>query len=143
MSQTTKQTMALSTSERLQQWHRVVNEKDFKLLFTLLAENVEFHSPTVWQPKQGRQVTAFILKTVIGLFEGFTYHRQFIDNDSVALEFSAKVGDKHIKGIDLIRWNEQGQISHFEVMIRPLNGLQILLEQMTTQLQQAGFVAKE
>ena len=47
--------------------------------------------------------------------------------------------DKKIKGIDLIRWNEQGQICHFEVMIRPLNGLEVLLEQMTKAMQQAGF----
>ena len=125
--------------EQLQQWHQAVGNKDFKLLFGLLADDVEFHSPTVWQPKQGKQVTAFILKTVIGIFEDFTYHRQFINEDSVALEFSAMVGDKKIKGIDLIRWNEQGQICHFEVMIRPLNGLEVLLEQMTKAMQQAGF----
>jgi hypothetical protein len=131
------------TTERLQQWHRVVSDKDFALLMNILADDVEFHSPTVWQPKQGKQITTYILKTVIGIFEDFTYHRQFVDGNSVALEFSAKIGDKNIKGMDLIRWNEQGQIDHFEVLIRPLNGLQVLLELMTAELQKAGFVAKE
>ena len=131
-----------SIAELLQQWHKVVDEKDFELLFGLLAEDVEFHSPTVWQPKQGRQVTAFILKTVIGIFQDFRYHREFIEGDSVALEFSAKVDGKDIKGIDLIRFNDEGQICHFEVMIRPINGLQILLEQMTAALQQAGLLGK-
>ncbi len=143
MSQTMSQATPQATAEQLKQWHQVVSNKDFKLLNSILAENVEFHSPTVWQPKQGRQITAYILKTVIGIFEDFSYHREFIDGDSVALEFSAKVGDKQIKGVDLIRWNEQGQIEHFEVLIRPLNGLQAMLELMTAELQKAGFVGKD
>ena len=146
MSQETEQimetTIDTSITEQLQQWHKVVSDKDFNLLQGILADDVEFHSPTVWQPKQGKQVTAYILKTVIGIFEEFTYHRQFINGDSVALEFSAMVGDKKIKGMDLIHWNEQGQIDHFEVLVRPLNGLQLLLELMSTELQKAGFVAK-
>ena len=142
MSQASEQTPE-QIAERLQQWHNVVSHKDFALLMNILAEDVEFHSPTLWQPKQGKQVTAYILKTVIGIFTDFSYHRQFMNGDSVALEFSAKVGDKNIKGIDLIRWNEQGQICHFEVMIRPLNGLQTLLERMTAELQKAGFVGKD
>ena len=142
--QATKQvTMQEIMKDRLKQWHQVVNEKDFKLLHSILADNVEFHSPTVWQPKQGKQITAYILKTVIGIFEDFSYHRQFINDDSVALEFSAKVGDKKIKGVDLIHWNEQGEIDHFEVLIRPLNGLQLMLELMTAKLQKAGYVNKE
>jgi len=147
MSQTTKNRANKSTeavmATRLQQWHHVVSDKDFKLLQDILADDVEFHSPTVWQPKQGKQITAYILKTVIGIFENFTYHRQFINNDSVALEFSATVGDKKIKGIDLIHWNENGKIDHFEVLIRPLNGLTLMLELMTAELQKAGFVGKE
>ncbi len=144
MSQVTEQRVEeVSMTERLKQWHQVVSDKDFKLLNEILADDVEFHSPTVWQPKQGKQITAYILKTVIGIFENFTYHRQFIEKDSVALEFSAMVGDKKIKGIDLIHWNEHGEIDHFEVLIRPLNGLQLMLELMSAELQKAGFVAKE
>ena len=39
---------------------------------------------------------------------------------NVVLEFSANVGDKSLKGIDMIRFNEQGKIVDFEVMIRPM-----------------------
>ena len=52
----------------------------------------------------------------------------------MVLEFSARVGDKQLKGIDLIRFNEQGQIIEFEVMIRPLSGLQALGEEMGRRL---------
>lgn len=72
------------------------------------------------------------LSTVIQVFKNFTYHRQLATDDglSVVLEFSADVGDKKVKGIDLIRFNEQGQIVEFEVMMRPLSGLQALAMEM-------------
>lgn len=142
MSQAQTQQQAQQQAQ-LQQWHRVVKEKDFELLGSILADNVQFHSPTLWQAKQGKPVTAFILKTVIGIFQDFHYHREFISDNSVALEFSAKVGDKQVKGIDLIRWNDQGEIENFEVMMRPINGVQKMLELMTAELQKAGFLAKD
>ncbi|WDE10058.1 nuclear transport factor 2 family protein [Thalassomonas haliotis] len=135
--------MSLPIETCLQQWHDVVKHQDMALLNDILADEVEFHSPTVWKPKEGKQITAYILKTVMGIFQDFTYHRQFISGNSVVLEFSAMVAGKNIKGIDMIRWNDQGKIEHFEVMLRPLNGLQAMLEIMTADLQKAGFVAKD
>ncbi len=126
--------------QTLDTWHKVIFDKDFDLLNDLLAEDVEFHSPTVWAPKKGREITAYILQMVSGIFEDFTYHREWIDGDSFALEFSAMVGDKRIKGIDLIRFNDEGKIIHFEVMMRPINGLQLMFEKMTQHLKDAGFI---
>ncbi len=45
-------------------------------------------------------------------------------------EFSARVGDKQLKGIDLIRFDAEGRIVDFEVTIRPLSGLRALGEAM-------------
>lgn len=126
----------------LDKWHQVVANKDMKLLRELLDDNVEFHSPTVWQPKVGRDITLYILKMVIDIFQDFEYQREWVDDKNFALEFSARVDDKKIKGIDLIRWNDEGKIVHFEVMLRPMNGLQLMFDKMTQHLQEAGFLAK-
>ncbi|MBY6191078.1 nuclear transport factor 2 family protein [Microbulbifer agarilyticus] len=127
------------TDSRLEQWHQVVFQRDQELLRQLLAENIEFHSPTVWKPKHGRDVAQFILMNVIDIFQGFEYHRQWVDGNEMALEFSATVEDKSIKGIDLIRWDDNGKIIHFEVMVRPLNGLQKLFDEMNARVVAAGF----
>ncbi len=127
------------SDQNLERWHKVVFEQDMELLQTLLDENVEFHSPTVWSPKLGRDVTAFILSNVIDLFEDFQYHREWTDGNEMALEFSASVRGKNVKGVDLIRWNDEGKIIHFEVLVRPLNGLQALFEEMSDRVVAAGF----
>ena len=131
------------SDNRLDLWHKAVIDKDTSILRDLLDENVEFHSPTLWQPKIGRDVTHYILQTVSEIFQDFEYHREWVDGNNFALEFSARIDDKKIKGIDLIRWNDEGKIVHFEVMLRPLNGLNLMFEKMTAKLQEAGFLPKD
>ena len=71
---------------------------------------------------------ALILQTVITIFENFTYHRSFASDDGleIVLEFSALVDGKSLKGIDMIRFNQDGKIVDFEVMVRPFNALAAL-----------------
>jgi hypothetical protein len=127
-------------TEFLTQWHKAVIDKDYDVLDDLLADEVEFHSPTLWKPKEGKDVTKYILMMISQIFEDFEYHREFELKDNFGLEFSAKVDGKGVKGIDLIRLNNEGKIIHFEVMIRPLNTLQLIFEKMTAELQKAGFL---
>src|SRR5256885_13246249 len=76
------------------------------------------------------------LSTVVQVFENFAYHRQMASDDGldVVLEFSASVGGKNLKGIDFIRFDEQGLIREFEVMVRPMSGLQALGTEMGKRL---------
>ncbi|WP_252959123.1 nuclear transport factor 2 family protein [Pseudomonas simiae] len=131
-----------TAAKTLQRWHAMLANRDLKALPDLLAPDAVFRSPMAHTPYPGAPVVSMILNTVINVFEDFTYHRELATGDglSVVLEFSARVGDKQLKGIDLIRFNEQGQIIEFEVMIRPLNGLQALGEEMGRRL--APYLAK-
>ena len=126
----------------LQRWHAMLAAADLSALPELLAPDAVFRSPMAHTPYPGAPVVAMILNTVFKVFEDFKYHRELATADglSVVLEFSARVGDKQLKGIDLIRFNEQGQIIEFEVMIRPLSGLQALGEEMGRRL--APYLAK-
>jgi hypothetical protein len=116
----------------------MVAAHDLKDLPTILRADAVFRSPMAFPPYQSAQAVALILNTVLGVFENFAYHRELASADglSVVLEFSANVGDKQLKGIDLIRFDEQGKIVEFEVMIRPLNGLQALGQEMGKRLGQ-------
>ncbi len=125
--------MALTTTQAaIQRWHEMLQTGDMSILNELLAEEVVFRSPVAYNPYLGKQVVYFILTNVIQIFENFTYHREFYTEDgmNVVLEFSANVSAKKLKGIDMIQFNEQGQIVDFEVMLRPKSGLEALAAQM-------------
>ncbi|MCR4530591.1 nuclear transport factor 2 family protein [Acinetobacter venetianus] len=125
--------MTLATTKHsLEQWHEMIKTRDLTNLNDLLAEDVVFRSPVAYKPYEGKHVVLFILTNVIQVFQDFTYHREFYteDGENVVLEFSANVSGKSLKGIDMIRFNEQGKIIDFEVMIRPMSGLAALAEKM-------------
>ena len=119
----------------LQRWHTMMAQGDLSALPDLLDSQVVFRS-LAHTPYSGAPVVSTILNTVIKVFEDFTYHRELATADalSVVLEFSARVGGRELKGIDMIRFNEQGKIVDFEVMIRPLSGAQALGEEMGRRL---------
>jgi hypothetical protein len=116
----------------LANWHKMVASKDLTELPSLLHADATFRSPMAFKPYAGAKAVNLILSTVIGVFEDFEYHRELATDDGLnaVLEFSARVGDRQLKGIDLVRFDADGRIVDFEVMIRPLSGLQALGEQM-------------
>ena len=121
-----------TTQQSLAKWHHMIQAGNLSALNELLDDAVVFRSPVAFKPYEGKQVVFFILTNVIQVFENFTYHREFYteDGENVVLEFSANVSGKSLKGIDMIRFNEQGKIIDFEVMIRPMSGLAALAEKM-------------
>src|SRR5690606_36991911 len=121
-----------NTRKSIARLHEMLESRDMSILNELLAEEVVFRSPVAFQPYPGKQVVFFILTNVIQVFENFTYQRECIseDGNNVVLEFSVNVGDKNLKGVDMIQFNEKGQMIDLEVMIRPKSGFEALALQM-------------
>ncbi|ARK86467.1 nuclear transport factor 2 family protein [Burkholderia pseudomallei] len=127
-----------AVAKSLETWHALVERKDLSTLDSIVHPDAVFRSPMAFKPYEPAPALLMALRTVITIFEDFTYHRQFGSSDgmSVVLEFSATVGDKQLKGVDMIRFDADGRIVEFEVMIRPLNGLQALGAEMGARLGQ-------
>ncbi len=128
--------MPAAVQESLATWHAMVAEGSMAQLASILHPKAVFRSPMAHTPYPSAQAVQLILGTVAKVFEDFTYHRSYASEDglSVVLEFSAKVNGKELKGIDQIRFDEEGKIVDFEVMVRPLSGLQALGEEMGKRL---------
>jgi len=117
-------------------WHDIVARRDLTPLASIVHPDAVFRSPMAHNPYPSAAALTLILGTVIQVFEDFTYHRELVSEDglSVVLEFSARIGDRELKGIDLIRFDEHGKIVDFEVMVRPFSGLQALGAEMGKRL---------
>lgn len=117
--------------QTLQEWHRMVDARDLSEVASLCAPDAVFRSPVAHTPYKGAPLVAQFLQQALQAFEDFQYHRSFTaDDHSAVLEFSARVGDKTLKGIDMIRFNADGKFEDFEVMVRPASGLQALGAEM-------------
>ncbi len=120
----------------LAKWHAMVAGKNLEGVEELIHPDAVFRSPMAFKPYRSAGAVVLLLRTVIDVFEDFAYHRQLAsaDGQSVVLEFSARVGDRQLKGIDLVQFDADGKIIDFEVMIRPLSGLQALGAEMGARL---------
>lgn len=122
------QTLAPKAAETLATWHKLVAAQDLTGLPAIVRPDAVFRSPMAHTAYTPAAALVMALQTVITVFEDFKYHREFVGDEgrSAVLEFSARIGDKSLKGIDIIRFDDDGLIAEFEVMIRPLSGLQAL-----------------
>lgn len=117
-------------------WHEGVARRDLSRLPEILHPEAVFRSPMAHTAYGPAPALTLILGNVIQVFEDFTYHRELASADglSVVLEFSARIGDRKLKGIDMIQFDEAGKILDFEVMVRPFSGLQALGTEMGKRL---------
>ena len=127
-----------AVAQSLDTWHTLVEQKDLAALEAIVHPDAVFRSPMAFKPYGPAPALLLVLRTVITIFQNFTYHRQFASDDglNVVLEFSAEVDGKQLKGIDMIRFDESGLIVEFEVMVRPFNALQALGAAMGARLGQ-------
>src|SRR3954462_752712 len=115
-----------------------VERADMDAAVALLADAVVFRSPAVFKPYEGREAVGTILRTVFEVFEDFRYTDE-LDGDGIhGLVFDARVGDRSLQGIDLLRPDSTGQIAEFTVMIRPASDLIAVAERMGPALEAAG-----
>jgi hypothetical protein len=125
------------TNHPLETWHRLVRTRDPSGLNKLLAEEAIFHSPVVHTPQRGRKLAAGYLSAAFQVFLNptFRYVREIVGPSDAMLEFETEIDGILVNGVDLIKWNDAGQIIEFKVMLRPLKAINIIHERMAATLQ--------
>ncbi len=110
--------------------------KDFSAIDELFDENVSFRSPVVYKQYEGRDSVAMLLGAVAQVFEDFRYTDHTETGDTATLAFSARVGDKELDGIDLLRFGPDGRVREMQVYVRPMSGMHALAEAMQKKLEE-------
>jgi hypothetical protein len=117
-----------------------VESRDPERLSECLAEEVTFLSPVVFRPYEGRELVATILtEGAMRVFEDFRYLDRLEEGDTATLTFAARVGDRDVHGLDLLRFDHDGRVRQLMVMVRPLSGLTALAEAMGREFERLGI----
>ena len=127
--------------ENLARWHAYMESGgDAAALSAIIADDCVFHSPVVHTPQQGRAIVRLYLLAAFQVLgnESFHYVREVVGERDAVLEFSGEVDGITINGVDMIRWNDQGRIVDFKVMVRPLRAVNLLHQKMGEMLQKLG-----
>lgn len=118
-------------------WHEIVQKRDVTGLSDILDKDAVMISPVVFTPQKGREITLMYLNAAFHVLanDSFKYVREMTDDNGAILEFETEVDGIYINGVDMISWNQQGLITEFKVMVRPLQALTMLQQKMAEMLQ--------
>lgn len=118
-------------------WHRLVATQDSGGLDALLADHAVFHSPVVHTPQAGKSLTRAYLMAAFQVFsnETFRYVREIEGPRDAVLEFQVEIDGIQVNGVDMIKWDDDGRIVEFKVMLRPLKAVNLIHQKMGAMLQ--------
>ena len=115
-----------NTQKFIDHWHRIFEENDSTLMLDLIHDDIEFYSPAVFKPKNGKQIVYDTLKLVFEIFEDYRVTDTWVKGNEVLFEFETKVGKYTLQGIDRFVLDDSGKIIKMKVWFRPLSGLKHL-----------------
>jgi hypothetical protein len=136
----------------IEKWHAHLRGELPGGLDELLDDDVVFYSPIVYTPQHGKAITTLYLEAAGQTLPGdpgaaksagsdspgggFRYTKTVMAGDTAVLEFETTVEGKYVNGVDIIRGNDAGRIVEFRVMIRPLQAVNLVHQQMAAMLEQ-------
>jgi hypothetical protein len=137
----------------VEKWHSFLRGELPQGLAELLDDDVVFYSPIVFTPQRGKEITMLYLQAAGQTFSGtrassgeertgadgrFRYTKSVMSDDTAVLEFETTMDGKYVNGVDIIRCNDHGRIVEFRVMVRPLQAVNVVHQQMAAMLEKMG-----
>jgi hypothetical protein len=119
------------------QWHQIVQQRSAQGLDALLSDQVVFHSPVVHTPQVGKPLTTMYLTGALYVFcnDTFRYVREVVGSHDAILEFQVEIDGVSVNGVDMLKWDDDGKITEFKVMLRPLKAVNLIHQKMAAMLQ--------
>ena len=126
----------MTAKKYIDSWHTVFKSQELDKLDKIIADDAVFTSPVVFKPMEGKEITKMYLFAAGQSFnmDKFKYIREVHDGTNSVLEFETFIDDISVNGVDMIKWNNEGKIIDFKVMIRPLKAVQKVQEKMIESL---------
>jgi len=123
--------------DALAHWHQLVEGRKADGLDSLLSDKVVFYSPVVHTPQVGKAITKQYLAAAFCVFgnESFRYVREIACERDAVLEFQVEIEGISVNGVDMLKWDEAGQIVELKVMLRPLKAVNLIQQKMAAMLQ--------
>jgi hypothetical protein len=92
-------------------------------------------SPPYWSRIDGRDLVHHLLGLILHTIDEFTYHREWQKGAEIALEFTGRVGESQLQGIDLISLDDEFRVQALDVLIRPASAVDSLREVIAPKMQ--------
>jgi len=120
----------------LDRWYEYVRTRDRATLWDAIHPDAVFESPVVYTPQRGRDVVFKYLSSAVKVLGGpsFAFVGEWRGDKGAVVEFEGELDGIRINGVDMITVGDDGRITNFKVMVRPLKAMNLLHQLMGEQL---------
>jgi hypothetical protein len=120
----------------LDRWYDYVKSRDRATLWDAIHPDAVFESPVVYTPQRGRDLVFKYLASAVKVLgrPGFAFVGEWRNDTGAVVEFEGEIDGIRINGVDMITVGEDGRITNFKVMVRPLKAMNLLHQLMGEQL---------
>ncbi len=122
----------------IEAFRSAVGSHDLDAMLEVFADDVAFHSPIVFKTHLGKDELRFVLAGVMQVLEDLRYVGEYRSDQGAVLHFRARVGDRELDGIDMLRFGADGLCNDFTVMVRPYSAATLLRDRMAALLEETG-----
>jgi hypothetical protein len=118
------------------EFRSAVDARDLSALLARFRDDAVLRSPVSFTPFEGREAIGQLLRILLEVFDEFRYTDELSADDrrTIALVFRARVGDRDVEGLDLLRLDDAGKIRELTVMVRPRSALEALFAAVAARL---------
>lgn len=124
--------------DQIAAFRTAVEDCDAAGVLATFADDITFNNPVTFRPFEGKETTAVVVPRLLEVWRDLRYVAELRGDGVVGLVFDARVGGRDARGIDLLRFGDDGLIAEITVMVRPLTGLQALAAEMEAALNTEG-----
>jgi len=122
--------------------HDLFERQSGDAIAPLLSADVRLKPPTYWKTWEGVEYVRRLLGFAANNIDGLRYTRIYWNGLHGAFQFTARIGDLDITGVDLVVLNAAGQIEEIEIVARPPKAIAKLGERMGASLAADPFFSK-
>jgi ketosteroid isomerase-like protein len=109
---------------------------DLDATIAQMSADVVLRSPVVTEPFHGKEALRKVFAVLYRVFEELEFIGSYAsaDGSSEILHFRWRIGDEEAEGVDMVRFDAEGLIDDYRVMVRPLSALLKMQEAVWSQL---------
>jgi hypothetical protein len=121
--------------ETASRFRAAVEAADHAGMVACVSDDIVLHSPVKFRPFEGREAVSWLFEALLQTFEDFHYTDELEGEGTHALIFRTRVNGKDVQGLDLMRFDDEGLINDFTVMVRPMSAVKALGDAVLERLQ--------
>jgi hypothetical protein len=112
-----------------------VEASDLDAFVATLSPSIVLRGPVKGEPLEGKAAVRALFAILFRTFIDLRFVAAYSSSDGEILHFVWQLGDEAVEGVDILRFDADGLVADYRVMIRPLSAVVALRDAVWSELE--------